>query len=620
MRIFLSIISILSSVLISISAQAQGFAFFSCEEREPVLAIADAILALNPELVITQGDTPYTNRAKTVRGITTEKVQFDSVASGVQARDFNLHYEQMMANLGWVNLMAGPHDVYSQFDDHEWGGNDWAHNLMTANSGGSSINATTQAEVNYHWRQGRTAWQAWADTYSQNENAVRDIIINTETPSGASAEGEVPSPDDYRINYFRKTYGDIEFFFIDTISYRDYSTNQNETAVTMLGSQQKSWLIDKVNASSAMFIVIASTKKLGTTGTTDAWNYYNTEINEILSNMTKTGVLWISGDDHWPVVVKNSDDADYKYANVSIGNAGVKWSSITPENNYLGRVVWASDGITSGASRTTTALFGYGYVEDSQLHIQILDKNQKSYYHGVMSSSSNEITTLSAGVSLPLEDDADNDGVEDDDDNCETVANGPIISDPGDGGVTQRNTDADEDGDACDDDDDNDGVDDVTDAAPLDPTICGDSDTDTCDDCSIGKDGFGVLPDRLIENDGLDTDTDGACDAGDIDDDNDGVIDVLDNCSITVNASQTDTDGDAEGDACDIDDDNDGVVDEEDAFPLDASRSLEEDSGDSDSDKSSGGSLNPIYLFGFMLLFGCRRIHCLHLFSHKSGI
>ena len=44
--------------------------------------------------------------------------------------------------------------------------------------------------------------------------------------------------------------------------------------------------------------------------------------------------------------------------------------------------------------------------------------------------------------------------------------------------------------------------------------IGGDSDADGCDDCAVGSDGFGPLPDSDPANDGLDTDGDGVKDPG----------------------------------------------------------------------------------------------------------
>jgi hypothetical protein len=79
-----------------------------------------------------------------------------------------------------------------------------------------------------------------------------------------------------------------------------------------------------------------------------------------------------------------------------------------------------------------------------------------------------------------------------------------------------------------DQDDDNDGVPDGPDRSRLDPSKCIDSDGDGCDDCALGVDGLGPLPDATPANDGADLDIDGLCDLGDLDDDGDDVFDTED--------------------------------------------------------------------------------------------
>ena len=98
----------------------------------------------------------------------------------------------------------------------------------------------------------------------------------------------------------------------------------------------------------------------------------------------------------------------------------------------------------------------------------------------------------------------------------------------------------------CETDGDNDGILDVTDPNDTNPDICGDSDGDGCDDCSVGTDNFGPLSDSLPLNDGTDTDGDGLCDTGDTDDDNDGILDVTD-----PNDTNPDICGDSDSDGCD---------------------------------------------------------------------
>ena len=126
---------------------------------------------------------------------------------------------------------------------------------------------------------------------------------------------------------------------------------------------------------------------------------------------------------------------------------------------------------------------------------------------------------LSQTIKIVDKPDLDDDTVINAIDNCPYRAN-----------ADQADLDSNGTGDVCDSDADNDQVTSATDINDLDPLVCLDTDLDTCDDCSSST----FAP----NDDGLDTDGDGTCDAGDLDDDNDEIFDDIDNCPLVENQDQ----------------------------------------------------------------------------------
>ncbi|KAJ7986974.1 hypothetical protein DPEC_G00333930 [Dallia pectoralis] len=173
------------------------------------------------------------------------------------------------------------------------------------------------------------------------------------------------------------------------------------------------------------------------------------------------------------------------------------------------------------------------------------------------------------GLGDACDNDADGDGIPNEQDNCWLKPN-----------VDQRNADKDSHGDAC----DNCRAVDNPDQRDTD----GDGKGDSCDDDMDG-DGLKNFLDncqRVVNRDQLDRDGDGvgdACDScpdipnpnqSDVDNDlvgdscdtnqdsdGDGHQDSKDNCPNVINSSQLDTDKDGLGDECDDDDDNDNIPD-----------------------------------------------------------
>tara|TARA_B100001175_G_scaffold247037_1_gene213769 strand:- start:793 stop:4842 length:4050 start_codon:yes stop_codon:yes gene_type:complete len=149
-------------------------------------------------------------------------------------------------------------------------------------------------------------------------------------------------------------------------------------------------------------------------------------------------------------------------------------------------------------------------------------------------------------------------------------------------------------------DDDNDGILDINDAFPLDPTedidTDGDGVGDNTDDDDDG-DGYSDLMDAfpLDSSEWLDTDGDVIGDNTDTDDDNDGTLDTDDAFPLDP-SEDTDTDGDGVGDNADDDADGDGYSDLMDPFPLDSTEWSDTDfdgvGDNTDTDDDNDGSLD----------------------------
>ena len=129
---------------------------------------------------------------------------------------------------------------------------------------------------------------------------------------------------------------------------------------------------------------------------------------------------------------------------------------------------------------------------------------------------------------------------------------------------------------------DNDGISDENDAFPDDPAASVDTDGDgKPDDWNEGKSAEDSTSDPALVLDD-DDDNDGVKDINDdypldptrtiFDIDSDGVRDALDNCPNIANADQLDLDGDGDGDVCDTNRDGDSCPDAEDAYPSDPAR------------------------------------------------
>lgn len=107
--------------------------------------------------------------------------------------------------------------------------------------------------------------------------------------------------NDWPGTYFNFTIADVEFFMLDV---RFYRTNPFEEKPSMLGPNQKAWLLDALKKSKATFKVIASGVPWAfdaKADSRDTWNGFKEERKEIFDFFAENkinGVILLSGDRH----------------------------------------------------------------------------------------------------------------------------------------------------------------------------------------------------------------------------------------------------------------------------------------------------------------------------------
>jgi len=100
-----------------------------------------------------------------------------------------------------------------------------------------------------------------------------------------------------------------EIFILDTRQYRDRAADPDGPDKTMLGADQKQWLLDGLARSEAAVKVVASTVVLRYHGR-DSWGGYGHERDELLRAIRDRGlgpVLFLAGDVHYAAWIRHAE-------------------------------------------------------------------------------------------------------------------------------------------------------------------------------------------------------------------------------------------------------------------------------------------------------------------------
>jgi alkaline phosphatase D len=177
--------------------------------------------------------------------------------------------------------------------------------------------------------------------------------------------------------FTKAAFHDVDFFLLDTRTWRDNDHTPNGPHKTLLGEVQMAWLKDALLASKAPFKIIASSSQLlnDLTGK-EAWTHFPDERADLLAWLEETGidgVLLLSGDTHYSALFRLPRDGSYPLHELTCSplTAG-------PHRHGLGE---ANPRLVDGtyvAARNFCQLDVSGPRDDRTLRISVIDADGKT--------------------------------------------------------------------------------------------------------------------------------------------------------------------------------------------------------------------------------------------------
>jgi alkaline phosphatase D len=156
----------------------------------------------------------------------------------------------------------------------------------------------------------------------------------------------------------------LECFLLDCRRFRSVNAAPDDAAKTMLGADQRAWLIDRVTASTATFKLVLTSVPLDFGNGDDHWAAYTTERDAIFAALVGTpGVVFVSGDQHW--------FAAHRHA------FGIREFQIGPLARRFGEPAGAPPGVLFRAVRYNAGLID---VDGDRLAFTALGDDGASFY------------------------------------------------------------------------------------------------------------------------------------------------------------------------------------------------------------------------------------------------
>jgi phosphodiesterase/alkaline phosphatase D-like protein len=174
------------------------------------------------------------------------------------------------------------------------------------------------------------------------------------------------------IRYRRWRWGaHLECFLLDCRRFRSANAAPDDARKTMLGAEQRRWLIDGVTGSTATFKLVLTSVPLDFGLGNDHWASFKTERDAMFAALVGTpGVLFVSADQHW--------FASHRHAH------GIREMQVGPLGRGLGMPEGAPPGVVFRAVRYNAGVVD---IDGDRLTFIALGADGEEFYRETMSAA-----------------------------------------------------------------------------------------------------------------------------------------------------------------------------------------------------------------------------------------
>ena len=353
--------------------------WYSCSNRHQRWWALSVARKYDVRAIISVGDTPYTypvnNWGEDTAFVEHAPLDMDTIYA---------HHRQEHRIPEFAKAIQEV-PFYYMWNDHDGlSGDDWDHSLARANERIPN-SFTTQEEVDAHFVAARHAYEAYS-------------IGNPERAAEAPQKPPLSSrsDSDYPPQYFKFSIAHADFFVSDGVSH----CGEMGTDTTIVGSNQRDWLVANLTASTNTFKVWVDGYKLWATSQSEAknsWDSHPGERDHILNQVlgTTKGLIHLSGDRHHPTVQYATVNhyADY-LVDVTACPFHNSYNQISPGYNspsgYTDIIHYKAGGY-SGGTEGLYRCVGILEISANAMTPRIVDIEENVRWQGTILAGSNQL-------------------------------------------------------------------------------------------------------------------------------------------------------------------------------------------------------------------------------------